>query len=86
MQRRANSVQNRYEKENVKKSTFDINVHETNIPTQETEEQKSKLHFWVISQCNFVTVVSHYTAQRHSSEVHNILSLRELLMPKGTEV
>jgi len=32
----------------LRKSTFGIKVHETDIPTQETEEPKSKLHFWVI--------------------------------------
>jgi hypothetical protein len=70
----------------LRKSTFDMKVHETNIPTQEPEKQKSKLHFWVIPQCNFVMVVSHYTTQRHSSGVHNIFSLRESRMPKGTDV
>jgi hypothetical protein len=70
----------------LRKSTLDIKVHETNIPTQETEEHISKLHFWVILQCAFVTVVSDHTAQHHSSKVHNIISLRELRMPKGTEL
>jgi hypothetical protein len=82
MQERTKRIQKPYEKKVLRKYIFDIKVHETTIPTHETEEHKSKLHFWIILQCNVLTVVSHYTAQHHSSEDHNNhLSLPDFRIP-----